>query len=129
MEPFGVYDPSLLNKIHQLFECNVGDLISLPQIVFVGDQSSGKSSVLEGLTGIPFPRGSGLCTRFATQIIFRGAKAPLITASIVPANNSTKEHKDKLQRWKKRGLDSFDRTSFENIMAEVPHFTPNFVHC
>eukprot|EP00122_Pirum_gemmata_P004925 Pgem_evm1s4487 len=34
----------------------------------MGDQSSGKSSVLEALSGIPFPRGSGLVTRCATQI-------------------------------------------------------------
>ena len=64
-------DPILLNKIDKLFECGVGDYIDLPQLVVVGDQSSGKSSVLEGLTNLPFPRDSGLCTRFATQITFR----------------------------------------------------------
>lgn len=63
-------DPSLLSKIDKLFACGVGEYIALPQLVVVGDQSSGKSSVLEGLTNLPFPRDSGLCTRFATQIIF-----------------------------------------------------------
>lgn len=33
------------------------------KICVMGDQSSGKSSVLEALAGIPFPRGSGLVTR------------------------------------------------------------------
>ena len=33
--------------------------ISLPSIVVVGDQSSGKSSVLEALSGVQLPRGSG----------------------------------------------------------------------
>nr|XP_043630273.1 dynamin-related protein 4C-like [Erigeron canadensis] len=37
--------------------------ISLPTIVVVGDQSSGKSSVLESLAGISLPRGQGICTR------------------------------------------------------------------
>ncbi|KAG5222141.1 dynamin-related protein [Salix suchowensis] len=37
--------------------------IQLPTIVVVGDQSSGKSSVLESLTGISLPRGQGICTR------------------------------------------------------------------
>lgn len=39
----------------------------------VGDQSSGKSSLLEGLTGLSFPVASDLCTRFATQIVLRRA--------------------------------------------------------
>lgn len=37
--------------------------ISLPTIVVVGDQSSGKSSVIESLAGISLPRGQGICTR------------------------------------------------------------------
>lgn len=41
----------------------------IPQLSVMGDQSSGKSSVLEFLSGIPFPRGSGLVTRCATQYV------------------------------------------------------------
>ncbi|KAL6907571.1 hypothetical protein ACP4OV_002610 [Aristida adscensionis] len=37
--------------------------IQLPTIVVVGDQSSGKYSVLESLAGISLPRGQGICTR------------------------------------------------------------------
>ncbi|XP_056160068.1 dynamin-related protein 4C-like [Syzygium oleosum] len=37
--------------------------IQLPTIVIVGDQSSGKSSVLESLAGISLPRGQDICTR------------------------------------------------------------------
>ncbi|KAK4486458.1 hypothetical protein RD792_009138 [Penstemon davidsonii] len=37
--------------------------IQLPTIVVVGDQSSGKSSVIESLAGISLPRGQGICTR------------------------------------------------------------------
>lgn len=41
-----------------------GNKISLPTIVVVGSQSSGKSSVLEQLIGVDFlPRGQGIVTR------------------------------------------------------------------
>lgn len=48
-------DPALLDKIDKLFACNVGEYINLPQLVVVEDQSSGKSSVLKGLTKLAFP--------------------------------------------------------------------------
>jgi interferon-induced GTP-binding protein Mx1 len=42
--------------------------VSVPQIAVMGDQSSGKSSVLEALSGVPFPRGSGLVTRCPVRL-------------------------------------------------------------
>jgi GTPase SAR1 family protein len=41
------------------------------QIAVMGDQSSGKSSVLEAISGVPFPRGTGLVTRCATQLVLK----------------------------------------------------------
>ena len=37
--------------------------ISLPTIVVIGDQSSGKSSVLESISGINLPKGGGCVTK------------------------------------------------------------------
>ncbi|EGB06101.1 hypothetical protein AURANDRAFT_13754, partial [Aureococcus anophagefferens] len=47
--------------------------ISLPQLCVVGDQSSGKSSLLECLTKVPFPVKSGICTRAPTVVQCRRA--------------------------------------------------------
>lgn len=38
--------------------------VDLPSIAVVGDQSSGKSSVLEALSGVALPRGSGKTLKF-----------------------------------------------------------------
>ncbi|CAL9238064.1 unnamed protein product [Arabidopsis halleri] len=54
----------LLDTVDKLRNLNVmKEGIQLPTIVVVGDQSSGKSSVLESLAGISLPRGQGICTR------------------------------------------------------------------
>ncbi len=53
----------ILEKIKEIRPLISGYKIQLPQIVVIGDQSSGKSSVLESLTCIKFPVNSGICTR------------------------------------------------------------------
>lgn len=54
----------ILDTVDHLRRLNVmQEGIELPTIVVVGDQSSGKSSVLESLAGISLPRGQGICTR------------------------------------------------------------------
>ena len=53
----------ILEKIKVIRPLIRGYNLQLPQIVVIGDQSSGKSSVLESLTGIKFPVNSGICTR------------------------------------------------------------------
>ncbi|KAL1647113.1 hypothetical protein SLS58_002884 [Diplodia intermedia] len=112
-------DPSMLAKIDKLFACNVGHYIDLPQIVVVGDQSSGKSSVLEGLTRLPFPRDSGLCTRFATQITFRRAIAKSISVAVIPGKDAFPDHTDTLRGWKRKDFETLGGEHFAQIMREV----------
>ncbi|XP_011219800.1 dynamin-1-like protein isoform X2 [Ailuropoda melanoleuca] len=54
----------VINKLQDVFNTVGADIIQLPQIVVVGTQSSGKSSVLESLVGRDLlPRGTGIVTR------------------------------------------------------------------
>ena len=85
----------LLNDIDKFRQ---DGLANLPQIVACGDTSSGKSSVLEALFGIPFPTDSTICTRFTTEIALRYAKEKFVTgeASISPAPGASESHRAKV---------------------------------
>ncbi|KAF8643005.1 hypothetical protein AX16_009250 [Volvariella volvacea WC 439] len=53
----------LVNKLQDTF-ANLGGELDMPQLVVVGSQSAGKSSVLETIVGRDFlPRGQGIVTR------------------------------------------------------------------
>jgi hypothetical protein len=47
-------ESGLLDAIDTLRSQGIGSYVSLPQLIVCGDQSSGKSSVLEAISGIPF---------------------------------------------------------------------------
>ena len=53
---------------------------SIPQIIVCGSQSSGKSSVLEAISGIPFPRKAELCTRYKTRVTI--LRKPIVSATL-----------------------------------------------
>ncbi|KAJ6118957.1 Dynamin [Penicillium samsonianum] len=90
-----------LNQIDRIRANGVGDHIALPQLVVCGDQSAGNSSVLEGISGIPFPRQDGLCTRFATEIILRHEPTDIrTTATIIPHSSRSEEDKRHLNAYR-----------------------------
>ncbi|KAM9879488.1 dynamin family protein [Verticillium dahliae] len=80
---------ALLDTIDKLRSINVGDIISLPQIIVVGDQSSGKSSVLEAISRVPFPVKGDLCTRFATELVLRLSSTSYVNVTIRFAKGSS----------------------------------------
>ncbi|KAM0668172.1 hypothetical protein ACQRIT_000664 [Beauveria bassiana] len=112
--------PARLRKIDLLRDKNIGAYLPLPQLVAVGDQSSGKSSLLEGLTGIPFPRGQGLCTRYATQITHRRESKTSINISIIPGPNASESEKLKLEEYQKSVSTTSElKDQLSSILLEV----------
>ena len=85
----------------------------------VGNQSSSKSSLLEGLTDLPFPRDNGLCTRFATQITFRRAEKSSITVSIIPSPTANSKTKEKLRAFKINHLTLLSGDKFIRVLSKV----------
>ncbi|PMD52427.1 uncharacterized protein K444DRAFT_706517 [Hyaloscypha bicolor E] len=108
-----------LNKIDKLRECGVSQYIGLPQLVVVGDQSSGKSSVLEALTQLPFPRNPNLCTTFPTQITFRNALQEKTVVTIIPSPSSDPERIAELRKYRKEYLQSVSGDEFAVILKDV----------
>ncbi|XP_033744844.1 dynamin-1-like protein [Pecten maximus] len=73
----------VINKLQDVFNTVGSETILLPQIVVIGNQSSGKSSVVESLVGRDFlPRGTGIVTR-----------RPLVLQLVHVAKNDTEARK------------------------------------
>ncbi|XP_073524570.1 interferon-induced GTP-binding protein Mx-like isoform X2 [Phyllobates terribilis] len=89
-----------IDLIDSLRSFGVEKDLALPAIAVIGDQSSGKSSVLEALSGVTLPRGTGIVTRcplelklkksvhnspWAGTIIYRNTKSRIHGPSAVEA--------------------------------------------
>ena len=90
----------LLDVVDSLRAQGLSEITALPQLIVCGDQSSGKSSVLEAISGIPFPRQENVCTRFATEVILRRAPTATISVSIVPSRDQQPTDRERLLNFK-----------------------------
>lgn len=106
----------VLDIVAQLRKCGLESVLSLPQLVVCGEQSAGKSSVLEALTEIPFPRNDNLCTRFATEIILRRGPSNSLTIKVIPDNDRPASEQESIKSFAK-SITSFDE--LPRLMAEA----------
>ncbi|XP_075945482.1 dynamin-1-like protein isoform X3 [Anarhichas minor] len=114
----------VINKLQDVFNTVGADIIQLPQIVVVGTQSSGKSSVLESLVGRDIlPRGTGIVTR-------RPLILQLVHIDSEDCRKTSEENESKKNGRLYRGIDGEEwgkflhtkskiYTDFEEIRQEV----------
>lgn len=60
---------NLTQLIKSLRDAGIEEVVQLPRVAVIGNQSSGKSSLIEAICQIKVPRASGTCTRCPTEII------------------------------------------------------------
>lgn len=87
----------LLDLVRDLRNLGISRWIDLPQLIVVGGQTSGKSSVLEAVSRIRFPRGDSLCTTFATEVTLSRAEEETIKVHLRPAPTATPPRKEHVQ--------------------------------
>ncbi|KAJ5882273.1 uncharacterized protein N7529_000945 [Penicillium soppii] len=110
----------LLDSIDTLRSQGISHYVSLPQIIVCGDQSSGKSSVLEAISGVSFPVKSSLCTRFPTELVLRKNSQVGVRVSIVPHQSRSDAEQHSLGNFCEQ-LDGFDGLAnlIENAKAAM----------
>ncbi|KLO09761.1 hypothetical protein SCHPADRAFT_857550 [Schizopora paradoxa] len=87
----------LIQLITDLRASGAQAVIDLPRVVVIGNQSAGKSSLVEAISGITVPRAAGTCTRCPMECRLQHSKGP----------------------WRCQVLLRYERDEFGNRLPEV----------
>ena len=71
-----------IDLIDKLRSLGIDEDVPLPAVVVIGDQSTGKSSVLEAISAVKLPRGTGIVTRCALELRMKRTKEASWKATI-----------------------------------------------
>jgi GTP-binding protein EngB required for normal cell division len=107
----------ILDIIDKLRAQGVSHYVGLPEIIVCGDQSAGKSSVLEAISTMAFPIKDGVCTRFATELILRRGPVVNSKVSITPGESRIGDDKERLENWQPKA--DIDKDGLEAVTEEA----------
>jgi GTPase SAR1 family protein len=114
---------NVLDTVARVRKCGLESEISLPQLVVCGAQSAGKSSVLEALTEIPFPRNEQLCTRFPTEIHLRRGPTTALTITVIPGKDRSEREKAAIKAFQHSTTDLAELPSIMDAAMDVMGIT------
>ncbi|KAH8802678.1 P-loop containing nucleoside triphosphate hydrolase protein [Xylogone sp. PMI_703] len=109
-----------LELIDDLQKLGLSQYIDLPQLVVVGDQSTGKSSILRAVTEIPFDVNEGMCTRFATEIHLKRTppgQSTTVSVTIKPDAKGSLERRRLLSEWQPQDIKNINILSAETMKS------------
>ncbi|KAK0463456.1 P-loop containing nucleoside triphosphate hydrolase protein [Desarmillaria tabescens] len=76
MDHYASRRKDMLAIMNQLHSIGAQTYLELPRIVVIGNQSAGKSSVVEAISGITVPRDAGTCTRCPMECRLASSEDP-----------------------------------------------------
>ncbi|KAH6684888.1 P-loop containing nucleoside triphosphate hydrolase protein [Plectosphaerella plurivora] len=106
---------AIFDMIDKLSALGVGKIVDLPQIIVVGDQSAGKSTVLGAISQIHFPVQAGLCTRFATELVLSPSHDRRVQALVRFAESSKEDHTLTVDDFDQKGIQQIVGTAKEQM--------------
>ncbi|VBB73179.1 Putative protein of unknown function [Podospora comata] len=112
-------DEQILAAMDKLRKLGIDQKYDLPQIIVCGSQSAGKSSVLESLVQVPFPRSEKTCTRYVTKVTILPAETPSVEVCIQPGPNRSPEEKQKLNDFRKNDSSPDYARNLAQLMREA----------
>lgn len=129
----------LVDAIEKLRQLGLNELKEeLPELVLVGDQSAGKSSLMGAIAEIKLPKGNGMCTRCPSNIKTSPATAWKCTVSLHQSYDFTGERQrtehQEFPQWREKpsGLEQipfktiYHNSELENVLrwAQVAQLNP-----
>lgn len=125
LKDFGQKLKAINDALGELQARGIQHVASLPELVLVGDQSSGKSSLMSAIAGLTLPRSSGTCTRCPIHIrVSRAAEWSCrvylkINYKYVPRDHPiTKAHvtdRDKFPPWVPLDSNNLEKYEFKTV--------------
>ena len=122
MQTLGQHSRQLIQAIQNLKKLGIDDTLpSLPSFVVVGDQSAGKSSIIEAICDVSLPRSEGTCTRCPFQITTKATdstswscKVSLHYKYFYDQRSRGRKDAHKYDRWHEQEFGSFNFMTIHN---------------